>query len=699
MPGRLLRADEFAPGIPKGREIKPVPFVHHERPEVWGIALQQHEAERAGLHTDLRLVDSDGHAHSWALPGVSQLPRPGDKVLAVRQPTHTAEYAAREGAFTIESGYGKGRVVGTGLKPVEIVRATPGHIRFNVYTGRGPEEYNLIETPKGAILHNITSTAESGVRGETGQKIPNAKPDYKELHTDHVKFDDPNEIHQAKVDGAHVTFHLLPDRHMKVFSFRPTERETGVIEHTHKLPDYRTLKTPKELGGTVLRGELYGVGRDGKPLPAETTGGLLNASVWNSREKQKELGAHLDHVVFDVVRYRGKDMEKAPYEEKLKVLQEVTSKVPFLKMPPTAESTAEKVKLFTSIQAGSHPLTSEGIVIWKRDHERPTKAKFRPDVDAEVVGVTPGKGKHTGAIGALQVRLPGKDAVTNVGTGFSDQLRREIAANPTAYVGRVAKVRTMQVFPSGRLRAPSFSEFHIEKGKQSSSIHAYVIGPSGAGKSTYVKKNFPKDKFHVVHSDDYAEPSTKQPGRVKINWTKALEDAKKSGKPIVIDAMHVNPELMREAKHKLLVDPGKVRTVSQLIGRRGLRGKKNGYSLSPMEKLERFDQKARPVAEGLGFQKVSMIKTAGLPKYLRGTLTRRPFGVGVDTMMVKDPRLKQRLLTYQIGNVAGRDLASVSSPLSESEKAEFLERVMKRVGPHAEVAKKLKVGHVIPRNS
>jgi hypothetical protein len=605
MPGRLLSADEFAPGIPKGREVKPVPHVHHERPEVWGLATQVHHAEKAGKHTDLRLVDPDGHAHSWALPAQEGLPKPGQKVMAVRQPTHTAEYAARKGTFTIEEGYGKGTVVGSGIQPTEVVRAQPGHIRFNLYSGQGPQEYNLIETPKGGILHNITSTAESGVRGGKGQPIPNAKPDYREVHTDRVRFNDPNEIHQAKLDGAHVTFHLLPDRHMKVFSYRPAERETGVIEHTHKLTDYRTLKTPNELAGTVLRGELYGVGKDGKVLPAENTGGLLNASVWNSRKKQEETGAKLDNVIFDVVRYKGKPVEDRPYDEKLKILKEVVGKVPFLKLPSTAETPADKTKLFADIQSGQHPLTSEGVIIWKRDSNRPTKAKFRPDVDAEVVGVTGGKGKHTGAVGALQVRLPGREAVTNVGTGLSDQLRKEIAADPKAYIGKVVKVHTMQVFPSGRLRAPSFGEFHIEKGKlKEAAVHAYVLGPSGAGKTTYVKKHFPADRFHVVHSDDYADPSDKQTGRVKINWDKALQDAAKSGKPVVIDAMHTNPKLMREAEHKLLVDPGRVQTVSQLITRRGLRGKKNGYSLSPMEKLETFDKKARPLAESLGFKKV-----------------------------------------------------------------------------------------------
>lgn len=603
----LAKEDEYAPGIPRDKTIKRVPLVGHDSPETWHISTQKHVADRAREHLDLRLVDPVGDAHSWAIPSAS-LPEPGQRVLAVKQPTHTKEYAARRGRFVIPEGYGKGIVESSGLIPAEVVRSEPGHVRFNVYTGAGPQEYNLIETPKGAILHNITSTAESGVRGSGGQSIPNAKPDYREVSTNLVKFDDPNEIHQAKLDGAHVTFHLLPSRHMKVFSYRPAERATGVIEHTHKLDAYRTLKAPDELAGTVLRGELYARKSDGQALPAETTGGLLNASVWTSRQKQKDLGAKLDNVVFDIVRFKGKTVESEPYAKKLEMIREVVDKVPFLNLPPLAETPEDKVKLFGEIQSGKHPLTSEGIVIWKKDDSRPTKAKFRPDVDAEVVGVTKGKGKFTESIGALQVRLPGRDTVTNVGTGLSEGLRREIAKNPDSYIGRYAKVRTQQVFPSGRLRAPSFAGFHIEKGASVPiKVHAYVIGPAGAGKTTYVKKHYPAAKFHIIHSDKYAEPSKKQPGKVKINWDRAIADAKKAGKPVVVDAMHPHEPLMRAAKDKILLDPGRVTVLAQLIARRSKSSKKEGHLLSPEQKLDSFDKKVRPLAQRLGFRKVGHV--------------------------------------------------------------------------------------------
>lgn len=411
-------------------------------------------------------MDSRGLAHSWAIPRAS-LPKPGEKVLAIQQPTHTKEYAARKGTFELPEGYGKGTVRSPGLVPVEVVRSQPGILRFNVYGSKeGNQEFALIKTDKGHLLHNITTT-EMGVRGPGGHPIPHSKPPYREISTGDVRFDDADEIHQAKVDGAHVTFHLRGGKEVKVFSYRPTKRATGVLEHTHKLPDYRNLTAPPGLSGTVLRGELYGADRrTGKAIPAEQTGGLLNATVWHSREKQKELGAELRPVIFDVVKYRGRDVSNAPYSEKLQILKEVQDRIPRLKLPPTATTPKEKEELFHRIQAGQEPITGEGIVSWKLPHPYPTKAKFRPDVDAEVVGVTQGKRKHEGRVGALQVRLLGKDTITHVGTGLSDELRDQIAKNPQDYIGRVAKVKTMQVFPSGRMRAPSFAGFHLEKGRQ-----------------------------------------------------------------------------------------------------------------------------------------------------------------------------------------------------------------------------------------
>jgi hypothetical protein len=129
-------------------------------------------------------------------------------------------------------------------------------------------------------------------------------------------------------------------------------------------------------------------------------------------------------------------------------------------------------------------------------------------------------------------------------------------------------------------------------------VEAYVTGPSGAGKTTYVKEHYPADKFFILHSDKYA--TKLKDGTVSINWEKALQDGVMSCKPIVVDAYQVNRGLMEMARNKILLDPGKVKTLGQMIGRR--KSSLRDWKYSPEEKLERFNTKTRPVAKELGFQ-------------------------------------------------------------------------------------------------
>lgn len=71
-------------------------------PEKIPITLHEHHAEKAGLHYDLRL----GGRGDWA---IRYFPvSPGEKRLAIRQPTHPLDYYGFSGEIT--DGYGKGKV-------------------------------------------------------------------------------------------------------------------------------------------------------------------------------------------------------------------------------------------------------------------------------------------------------------------------------------------------------------------------------------------------------------------------------------------------------------------------------------------------------------------------------------------------------------------------------------------------------------
>jgi hypothetical protein len=448
-----MKLAEYAPGIPDKKTKHEIPKV--KTPAVWEFGIHKHLAEKAGEHFDLRLGDPDtGHAHSWAM---RHWPEPGEVRLAVQQPTHTIKYMDFKGE--IPEGYGKGKVELARRDKTEVISSSSGHIRFNVYPGNRVEEYLLRRPAPDSdqwMLHYVTSSRST----VEGAKLPSSKPAYKVKTPEKVNLEDPNTVLQAKIDGAHVLYQFKDTgRQARVLSYRPTERKTGVIEHTQKLPDFAEKKVPSALRGTILRGELYATDAKGQALPSERVGGLLNAGVWKSREKQEAVGK-LVPTVFDVVQWRGKDVSNAPYAEKLELLREATKAAPWLKLPRTAETPEEKKRLFEDIKSGKEPSTQEGVIEWSKDKPVPIKAKFRPEADVYVKDVFHEKSTRGMAGGFTYSKTPGGPVAGRVGTGMSHALKKDLATRPEKYKDLHALITVTRGHEG---RAPAFKGWHLEQ--------------------------------------------------------------------------------------------------------------------------------------------------------------------------------------------------------------------------------------------
>jgi len=132
---------EFAPGIPIARTIDPIPSI---KDKAWTLAVQKHDAQKAGTHFDLRLVDpKTDKAHSFAVPK-ARLPRARDRMLlAIQQPTHTADYALNF-TGTIPAGtYGAGRVTTPIKEKIDVIKANADKIQFQREDGK---QYILFRT-------------------------------------------------------------------------------------------------------------------------------------------------------------------------------------------------------------------------------------------------------------------------------------------------------------------------------------------------------------------------------------------------------------------------------------------------------------------------------------------------------------------------------------------------------------------------
>ena len=430
---------------PHGKEIKALPTVDNQ---TWDYSTQEHHAERAGKHWDIRLADHAGNAHSWA---VRSLPEPGTSVAAFQTFTHQPDYMNFQGR--LEGGHGKGNVFLRERAKALVHYSLPNRIMYSVARGKSTGDYALVHLGGTTwVLHHMTPPEES---------IPRGRTKYKETKFEAEILDRPDTIVSAKLDGARTNFLLQPNKRTRAFSYR--ESKLGdLLEYTHKIPGLFALKG-KGSKPSVLVGEVVGIDKKGHVLPPERTAGYLNSGVLKSRQEQADAGHTLRPFLFDVLVYKGKDMKDLPYSERLAVIRNITAEYPVFQVAPMAETPEEKKALFRAIKDGSHPLTDEGVVLWSPTG--PIKAKRKEDHDVYVREIFAGAGRLAGkAAGGFGYSwTPSGPVVGRVGTGFTDAFREDLWKNKKKHLGRVAKVTALGKYESGALEKPSFQGWHVEK--------------------------------------------------------------------------------------------------------------------------------------------------------------------------------------------------------------------------------------------
>jgi hypothetical protein len=479
---------------------------------------------------------------------------PGQKHLAVQQPIHAHGYKDFQGV--IPRGYGAGSVSKTQSGHVLVTRIEPNAIHFTTARSRFPERFALIKPKSGKnwLLLNTTKT----------QPIPYDKVHYATIPTEKAEeiIDglQPGSSVQAKVDGAASLTKLFKD-HVEVVSYR-TAKGTGYpIVHTERVFHGRPgAQIPRELIGTVLRGELYGVGPEGRAIPSQQLGGLLNAGVAKSIQRQRDQQIKLRNLVFDIHQLGESPTAAMPYAQRLAKLKEILPLLPSSETfhaPEEARTPVEARALFERIRAGQHPLTSEGLVVHSPTGV-PSKIKFMEDHDVHVRSIFPGEGKYEGigAGGFNYSHEPEGPIIGRVGTGLSDEMRRDLLENQDDYVGRVARVQAQQKFPSGSLRAPSFISFHEDyPARQAAQTAASEMGSA-------------RQRIRTMRQPTAGNPAEHVGGALA-----ALRQAKKESDRGNWPAKHdLLRQTIRSEPHNFIID-------SEMAGITGLTHKPTGFKI------------------------------------------------------------------------------------------------------------------------
>lgn len=273
------------------------------------------------------------------------------------------------------------------------------------------------------------------------------------------------EIWSVKIDGALSAVKMEKGKLPLIFSHRASKKTGDLIQYTPKLPHIQN-KSPFN---AVVRAETYAVDKRGRAVHPDVVTALLNSGVEKSLEMQKRLGIRTATALIDVDRFEGKDMRNTPYKEKRKVLEMIASKNPDFHLPDTAFTQKEKSFLLKKVLSKLHPQSKEGLVIHDIfSPERPfAKAKIIDEHDIHVVdifkeeGVKPGRKPMAGGI--IYSWDEGGKPVGKIGTGFNHAEKEDMLKNPDKYIGRVARVKALDLSKNKVLVKPSFSMWHVEK--------------------------------------------------------------------------------------------------------------------------------------------------------------------------------------------------------------------------------------------
>lgn len=374
-----------------GRTPEPVPAAQPTSGQNNRFVIQEHHARR--LHYDFRL-ERDGVLVSWAVP--KNLPDTSTvNHLAVHTEDHPLEYATFEGDIP-KGEYGGGHVTiwDSGTYDTEKFRdpGENGEVIVNLHGNRVSGRYVLIQTEgKNWLVRRMKEQRLQPMLATHGS--------VDRLSPEHWAFEGKWDGYRLLVDADHGRIRL-------------TARSGRDV--TAEYPQLQSLAADLADHHVILDGEVVAL-QDGVP----------SFQAMQNRGS----GSHIEFWCFDILSLDGRDLTRAKYRDRRKLLETLASDGA-LTVPPLLP-TDDPLKF-------ADERGFEGVVAKKWDSgyrpgrsEAWVKDKFWRTQEVVVGGWRAGEGGRTSGIGALLIGVPEGDGlqfVGRVGTGFTDKMLSDLKA-------------------------------------------------------------------------------------------------------------------------------------------------------------------------------------------------------------------------------------------------------------------------------
>lgn len=266
---------------------------------------------------------------------------------------------------------------------------------------------------------------------------------------------------EPKYDGIRL---LLGHDNEGVFSaYTRNRRKDGSLHDVaEKLPQLKSAAVPEH---TVYDGELI-TGFDSTSFKVMEIIGMTSAGAV---EKQAEQEQWLRYAVFDVLRYRGKDVRHLPLTARRALIKDDEIGSSALKVPAeTAATASERCDIFTrSIDEGF-----EGVVLKDPNsaygaNKAWTKQLRLRSFDCKVVGVKRGRGKFSNTAGSLQLAMftidGNLEVVGSVNCGSDGERDAWWRSEGVAKVGAIVQVTAKGWTKNGKLLHPRYGGIRVDR--------------------------------------------------------------------------------------------------------------------------------------------------------------------------------------------------------------------------------------------
>jgi ATP-dependent DNA ligase len=201
-------------------------------------------------------------------------------------------------------------------------------------------------------------------------------------------------------------------------------------------------------------------------LPPNTVldGELIHPTGWGAVQSAmttKGGGPGLTFVCFDVLQVNGNDLRGLPWENRRQVLEMVDPWPAHAYLTPTGTATAEThIKMLDLGMEGSVVKRRASIYEGRRSPSW-LKLKAIASEDCQIIGFEDGKNGRSGEVGAIVVKLD--SGVTTTASGMTDDMRKDMLANPDNYLGKIVEIVHNGVLDSGKLRHPRFKRLRDDR--------------------------------------------------------------------------------------------------------------------------------------------------------------------------------------------------------------------------------------------